>query len=121
MEQKNQKAWNGEENANVEFFRLNMIDKCNCNMGSVDIADQLRNNHRFDVWIRQTKWWRSILFWSYGVEIVNAFTAMKRYLEDNGVSKKEIMGQHDFRKEHALDLLGYYSGRSKGSFLFYFT
>eukprot|EP01048_Picozoa_sp_COSAG05_P038539 COSAG05_NODE_18624_length_305_cov_1.004854_2_plen_53_part_01 len=42
-------------------------------MGGVDIADQLRNVYRPDVFTRKQKWWWSILFWALGVAETNAW------------------------------------------------
>lgn len=30
------------------------------------------------------------------MELVNAFTSCKQYLEDNGITSKDIMTQYDF-------------------------
>ena len=107
------KVWTGEETNSVEFFRLDMIDSYNHNMGSVDIADQLRNSYRFDTWMRLAKWWWPIFFWGWGVEMVNAYNSYKRHLISNGIKEKDIMTQYDFRKDYSLDMLGY-SDTKKG-------
>ena len=41
-------------------------------MGSV-IADQLRGVYRLDRFVRNKKWWWSILFWYLGVLLTNAY------------------------------------------------
>ena len=57
----------------LKFLRLNQINKYNLEMGGVDIADQLRGVYRIDRWVRNWKWWWSILFWSIGVSRTNAW------------------------------------------------
>ena len=46
----------------IEYLRLNVNDDYNTGMNGADIADQLRGSYRFDKWLRNYKWWRS-LFW----------------------------------------------------------
>ena len=43
--EKKKKVWDDEKQENVwiTFWRMNIIDFYNYNMGNVDIADQLRN------------------------------------------------------------------------------
>ena len=89
-------------------------------MGSVDITEQLRNNYRFDVWMRQSMWWWSMLFWGVCANIVNAFRRHTRILEDHGFTSKDVISQYDFRKYYTLDLLGYYSGKTGGLFPYLF-
>ena len=50
---------------NLEFLRLNFVDKNNQDMNSVDQADQLHTNFNVGKGLRQGKWWWSIYF--YGV------------------------------------------------------
>jgi hypothetical protein len=55
----------------MRFLRLEQIVFNNNSMGDVDVSDQLRNQYRFDHWLRMHKWWWSILFWWLGVMLVN--------------------------------------------------
>ena len=72
-------------------------------MGSVDLADQLRGSYRLDKNTRTRKWWWSIMFWSIGVMLTNAYIMyMKVNMEEYGVAKKYLMTHHDFRKTIAL-------------------
>ena len=48
--------------------------------------------------------------------MVNDFTTIKCFLEDNGIYQEDIIVQYDFQREYTLDLLGYYSRRSKSLF-----
>ena len=56
-----------------KFLRLNQINKYNNGMGDVDVANQIRGVYRLDCWVRNRKWWRSILFWSMGVLLKNSY------------------------------------------------
>ena len=62
----------------LKFLRLNKIDKYNNGMGDVNVADQLRGVYRLVRWVRNSKWWWSILFWSMGVLLINYY---KLYLQ----------------------------------------
>ena len=42
-------------------------------MGNVDVADQLRGNHRLDIGVPNRKWWWSMWFWVLSVMFVNAY------------------------------------------------
>ena len=57
----------------LQFLRMNHIDHYNKTMGNVDIADQLRGVYRLDTWVRNRKWWWSIVFWSLGTMMTNAY------------------------------------------------
>ena len=46
----------------LKFLRMGFIDQYNNTMGDVDLADQLRGSYRFDMWVRNRKWWWSIFF-----------------------------------------------------------
>ena len=69
----------------MQFLRLNQIDKYNNGMGDVDVADQLRGVYRLDRNIRNRKWWWSLLFWSMGVLLTNAYKFYLRMCEEEGV------------------------------------
>ena len=83
------------------FLRMNTIDNYNKTMGNVDIADQLRGSYRVDHWIRNRKWWWSLWFWSLGVMLTNAYIMKCKVDMECGVDEKDLMSQHDFRKDVA--------------------
>ena len=58
-------------------------------MGSVDIADQLRNSYRPDYFTRKLKWWWSILFWAFGVAEANAWKCYEA-ISDRHPSTKRL-------------------------------
>ena len=68
-------------------------------MGDVDVADKLRNNYRFDHWLRKRKWWWSIMFWDIGVILVNYYIVYIRVNLEAGVSKSNLIPHHNFRKQ----------------------
>ena len=57
----------------LKFLRLNQINKYNNVMGDVYVADQLRGVYRLYCWVRNRKWWWSMLFWSMGVLLTNDY------------------------------------------------
>ena len=57
----------------LEFLRLGNINKYNKEIGSVDLADQLRGSYCLDKNTRNCKWWWSIMFWSIGVMLTNSY------------------------------------------------
>ena len=86
----------------LRFLRLNQINRYNNSMGEVDIADQLRGSYRFNHWLRNRKWWWSLLFWGLGVILTNAYIVYTTYNEEEGVSSKNLLSQFEFRKSIAL-------------------
>ena len=40
----------------LKFLQMSYINDYNNGIGDVDIADQFRNNYRFDHWLRKRKW-----------------------------------------------------------------
>ena len=61
---KEKKVFNVDTNQveKLEFLRLNQINDYNNGMGDVDLADQLRGVYRIDRFVRNRKWWWSMLF-----------------------------------------------------------
>ena len=81
----------------LNCLRLGHINKYNKEMGSVDLADQLRGSYRLDKSIRNRKWWWLIMFWSIGIILTNAYVMYKKVnMEEYGVEKKDLMLHHDF-------------------------
>ena len=72
---KERKVFNVDTNCveKLVFLRLNQIDSYNNGMGDVDLADQLRGVYRLDRFVRNRKWWCSMLFFSTGVLLTNAY------------------------------------------------
>ena len=82
----------------LQFLQMCCINKYNHQMGDMDVADQLRNNYRFDHWIRKRKWSWSIMFWGIGVILVNACIIYRRVKLEAGVSKSYLLLHHNFCK-----------------------
>ena len=90
------------ESEPLEFLRLNTIHDYNQKMGGVDIADQLRGTYRLDRWVRNRKWWWSIMYWSFGVMLTNAYVVYLDVNEQKGIKKSKLLSHHNFLKEIAL-------------------
>ena len=56
----------------IKFFRINSINNYNFNVGHVDLSDQLQTSYQIDCWVRNRKWWWSIMFWEICVLLTNA-------------------------------------------------
>lgn len=69
----------------VPFLRLNLIDFYNNNMGSVDVADQLRTFYRVDHWLRNRMWWWSIYWWGFQNLLTNSFLAYRSFMNIHGL------------------------------------
>ena len=85
--EKKRKVWHpsNDRMVNIPFYRLNVIDFYNYNMGSVDIADQLRTYYRIDHWLRNRKWWWSIFLWIFQVSLTNAYVAYSSYCKMHNI------------------------------------
>ena len=71
-------------------------------MGDGDIAGQLRNNYQFYHWLRKRKWWWSIISLAIGVILVNSYIVYRRVNLEAGVSKSDLLSQHNLRKQVAM-------------------
>ena len=71
----------------LRFLRMNTIHDYNMTMGSVDLADKLQGTYRIDNVVRNRKWWWSILFWSVGVMLTNAYIMYIKINVSDGVEK----------------------------------
>ena len=87
----------------LTFLRMNHIDNYNNTMGNVDPADQLRGVYRLDHWVRNRKWWWSMLFWSLGTMMTNAYICYLKVNADYGTPKNKLLSHHDFQKQIAID------------------
>ena len=96
---KGKKVWNeaAAEMKPLKFLRLNCNDDYNNKMNSVDLADQLRNNYRFDHWLRNFKWWWAVFLWWYGVMVVNAYVVYCSVMEEAKVPKRQRLTHYQFR------------------------
>ena len=94
---KKRKVWNKELNRYVwiVFLRLNLINFYNYNMGSVDLADQLRNYYRYDTqWHRNRKWWWAVWWWGFQLLLTNAYKHYQTYHEMH--QSEDFMTHYDF-------------------------
>ena len=66
------KVYTGKVEA-FKFLILNHIDKYNNVMGNVGVYDQLRGVYRLDRWVRNRKWWWSMMFCYMGVLLTNSY------------------------------------------------
>lgn len=101
---KARKIWHKGKNCFVEikFLRLNVIDFYNYNMGSVDLADQLRNTYRYDTqWHRNRKWWWAVWWWGFQLLLTNSY---KLYCIFHRVHQVEstALSHYDFIKSIVL-------------------
>ena len=69
----------------LKILRLNQIYKYNNGMGDVDVDDQLRGVYRLECWVRNRKWWWSMLFWSMGVLLTNSYKLYLQMCKEEGV------------------------------------
>ena len=83
----------------LQFLRLNVNDDYNEDMGGADIADQLRNQYRFDHWMRKRKWWWLFYFWGIGVLLVNAYVCYRKHCRLNNVKS---LSYYEFRYKITL-------------------
>ena len=86
----------------MDFLRLNMNDSYNAEMGHVDISDQLRNQYRFDHWLRMQKWWFAIFFWAFGVLLINSYIVYKCVHTIACTPKAQVLTHYDYRKSIGL-------------------
>ena len=82
----------------LKFLRLNQIDKYNNGMGDVNVDNQLRGVYRLDRWVRNRKWWWSMLFWSMCVLLTNYYKLYLQMCKEEGV-KPWYKETYQFRKE----------------------
>ena len=71
-------------------------------MGHVDILDKIQNTYRFDRWLRNRKWWWSLLFWILGFMLVDAYVIYIIVNITEGIPKKGLLSHHNFRKSIAI-------------------
>ena len=98
------KAFNVDTNQweEIKFLRMNFINNYNFTMGHVDVSDQLRGSYRIDLWVRNRKWWWTMVFWGIGTLLTNAYVVYKKVNELEGVEAKHLLTHYEFRKDIAL-------------------
>ena len=101
--EKKKKVWDDEKQENVwiTFWRMNIIDFYNYNMGNVDIADQLRNVYRYDTqWHRNRKWWWALWWWGYQLMLTNSYILYKKYHQM--MRSRRVMSHYDYIRAVAM-------------------
>jgi hypothetical protein len=97
----------------MKYLRPNVIDDYNNGMNGVDVADQLRNQYRFDHWMRKRKWWWSFWFWGIQVSLVNSYLLYKTaHLYIWKKDPKTIISQYEFRYQIVLAWYGLLSNET---------
>ena len=81
---------------------MGFINNYNTAMGDVDQADQLRGSYRLDISVRNRKWWWSLMFWGFGVMLVNCYVMYLAVQLSHGTKKSDLISHHDFRRDIAL-------------------
>ena len=76
---------------------MNNIHHYNMTMGNMDVADQLRGNYWLDLGVRNRKWWWSIMFWSIGIILINAYILYSQIQEDQGTLPSKRLTQYDLQ------------------------
>ena len=94
--EKKRKVYHPEDNSMVDcpFHRLNLIDFYNNNMGSVDMADQLRLQYRVDHWLRNRKWWWPPFWWAIQMLLTNSYLmycSFKRMHDQSPVNHRQFI------------------------------
>ena len=100
---KEKKVYDPQEKKTFQlpFYRLNLIDFYNHNMGNVDLADQLRNQYRYDSqWHRNRKWWWAIWWWGFQTLLTNSYVLYHKY--HKMIDSKAAVNHYDYIKEIAL-------------------
>ena len=101
--QKIRKVFDKASNRKISmpFFRLNVINFYNNNMGNVDQADQLRNHYRYDTsWHRNRKWWWAIWWWAYQVLLTNSYVLYCKY--HTMITSKKGVSHYEYIKQISL-------------------
>ena len=62
-----------KKNMKMRLLSPDFINNYNLGMNSVGRADFLRKNYQICIKLRKRKWWWSILFWAFIVDMVNAY------------------------------------------------
>ena len=64
----------------MPFFRLNLIHDYNIGMNAIDLADHIINTYRWDLFMRNRKWWWSIMMWCLHMILANSYILYKKYM-----------------------------------------
>ena len=85
----------------MPFYRLNVIDFYNHNMGNVDLADQLRNHYRYDsAWHRNRNCNLAIWWWGFQVLLTNSYVLYLKFHKSH--DSKKILSHYDYIKQISL-------------------
>ena len=58
-----------------------MIHDYNIGMNAIDLADQIRNTYRWELFMRKRKWWWSIMMWYIQILLANSYILYKKYMK----------------------------------------
>ena len=80
-------------------------------MGQVGIVDQIHNSYKMDHWLRNFKWWHSILWWVFQVLLTNSYIVYKKVLGQAGESPRS---HYDYQKLDAVSWIDMQNFSGKG-------
>ena len=79
----------------AHLLRLDVNDSYYYNMNLVEFSDQLWDVYRVDHWMRKYRWWCYLLFWGYGLLLVNAYIIYQTLCEEGKVNS---MSHYEFQR-----------------------
>ena len=86
----------------MPFYRLNIVDFYNNNMGNVDLADQLRNVYCYDSsWHINRKWWWEIWLWAFQLLLINSYVLCIKYHKI--MDSKKALSHYDYIEQISLE------------------
>ena len=71
-------------------------------MGHLNVSDQLQGSSQIDIWVRNQKWWWTMILWGIGTLLTNAYIVYKKVNRLEGVDPKQILTKYKFQKDIAL-------------------
>ena len=75
---------------------MNLIHDYNIGMNAIDLADQIRNIYRWDIFMRKRKWLWSIMMWCLQMILDNSYILYKNYMKMHDL---EAISHFDFNQQ----------------------
>jgi hypothetical protein len=108
------KRWDKKAKKHVQIQRPKIVEEYNKFMGGIDLLNMCTNLYKYQ--LKSRRWYMYIFYHSLTIALVNSWFLYRRYHEEQGTNKKEVLPLRKFQAAcaHALTTGGKGKKHSRG-------
>ena len=105
------KRWDKKEKKHVQIQRPKIVEEYNKFMGGIDLLNMCTNLYKYN--IKSRRWYMYIFFHSLTLALVNSWFLYRRYHQEQGTDKKEVLPLRKFQAACACALTSAGKGKKR--------